>query len=377
LQKIYIIDAARLPVAKPAGIYKGIIPEQFTAYLAKSLLAKNDLDAQYINCLHLGCALGTGGNMARYVALEAGLPAAAASLTVDLQCASGLAAVATAAGYLQASGGLALAGGMESCTMAPIRQYQKNDPRFEPDAPYYTQASFAPDSFGNSRLLAAAQNLATQYHLQKADMQNFTCQSHRNLSKLYNLPWAAQHIIPYQNHNTDQAHRPKVTLAHLQAKQKPQTIDHTTAAHQNDGAALLLLATQSAVKKHGFRPQFELLAWAQAGCAPSSAPMAAIVATQKLLQQTKLSANNIQCFEINESFAATPLAFAQHFGLKPENINNFGGNLAYGHPFGASAAINTVQLMVQMKQSNSRLGIVAVAAAGGQGMAALLQYHSK
>ncbi|MBC7891600.1 MAG: hypothetical protein H7Y12_05240, partial [Sphingobacteriaceae bacterium] len=153
----------------------------------------------------------------------------------------------------------------------------------------------------------------------------------------------------------------------------PRLTDHTTAAHRHDGAGLLLLGDSAFCEKMGLNPAFRVVASALAGGPPNLAPLGVIWATEKLLAQTGRVISDVDLFEINESFAVKPLAFARHWRLPAEKINRFGGNLAYGHPFGASGAINTLHLMRALTLTGGRFGLVTAAAAGGLGVAVIIE----
>ncbi len=371
-KEVYIVEMARLPVGKQNGWYKSIIPEDFTSYLLQSILAKNPSFAQ-ANELIMGCALGTGGNMARYVALQAGLSESIATSTIDLQCASGLKAITMGVESIKNGQNLILAGGMESVSLAPIRVYSQGDRRANNNFEPYHTAQFAPDEYLGNSVTQAAQNVAELFKIPKLYMMDWHEESHQKYNLAYNNEIFKNIIEPYAGKNIDQNVKNNLTLTDLEKVQTKELIDFTTAAHKHDGVGLLALANESFCTAHNLQPIAKIVDYLQIGLAPSLAPMGVITATEALLVKNKININTIDLFEINESFAVNPLSFLHYFKVDPQKINIFGGNMAWGHPFGASGAINTMHLVLALNNTKAKRGLVTVAAAGGQAMAMILE----
>ncbi len=370
----HILFAHRLPVGKQGGVYKAVIPEDFTAHLiSESLKQMPGFVSHDIEQLILGTSLGTGGNMARYTALQAGLALNTAATTIDSQCASGLSAIAWAHQKIVSGQSLILAGGMESCSLAPERSYAAHDPRKKRVQGHYAQAQFAPESMGDNTLIHAAEALAHDCGISKMAMQQYCLESHAKAEQALENEYYSSKIIAWQGQKRDEALKKNLSMARLQASQKSTLIDHSTAAHRNDGAAICLLASTDYCKAHELKAQFTIKAIAETALAPNRAPWAMLSATEQLLAKQQMPIEAIDCFELSESFAINPLAFAAHFKVSRSKINTFGGNLAYGHPFGASGAINFVHLLAQMQQQAAQYGLVALPAAGGLGLAVLVE----
>ncbi|MES2794807.1 MAG: beta-ketoacyl synthase N-terminal-like domain-containing protein, partial [Bacteroidota bacterium] len=140
LKSTYLIEGFRLPVGKANGIYKNVIPEVFTAILLNHFREKYSFLQNELDEVILGCALGTGGNMARFATLEAGFSEKIPAYTVDAQCASGLKAIILADNQIKSGANCILAGGMESNSLAPKRLYQPQDQRFINENSNFTQA---------------------------------------------------------------------------------------------------------------------------------------------------------------------------------------------------------------------------------------------
>lgn len=370
----YLIDGLRLPVGKAGGLYKTVIPERFTAHLLRAFREKFPFLQTELDELLLGTAVGTGGNPARYTLLDAGFSPEISATTLDFQCGGGLRALVT--GAAQVRSGLSnclLVGGLESASLAPRRQYHFRDERFRGETDFYERADFAPAAFGGQDLIQAAEQAALEGDFSKDELMAWTVESHRRAVATVTNETLRPSIVPWNDVWIDHPIRLNLTLAALRASQTPRLIDHTTAAHRHDGAALLLLGSADFCEKQGVEPAFRIVASALAGGPPHLAPLGVIWATEKLLTQTGTVLSDIDRFEVNESFALKPVAFARRWGVPAEKINTFGGNLAYGHPFGASGAINTLHLMRALQTTGGRLGLVTAAAAGGLGAAVLIE----
>lgn len=373
LKSTYLIKGLRLPVGKANGIYKYTIPEVFTGHLLKHFLEKYSFLQNELDEIILGCALGTGGNMARYASLEAGFSENIPAYTIDAQCASGLKAIILADNQIKAGANCILAGGMESNSLAPKRFYQASDQRFINIDTNFTQAHFAPNKFGDASLLNAAENVALKYNISKETMMEWAVESHQKASQSIENEYFNTSILPYFVNKKDQTIKPNLTFETLEKVQTNQLIDFTNAAHLHDGACVHLITSNYFCEKHNLKPSFKLQTSSTVAGSPTLAPMGVIWAVENIFQKTGLKPDDIDLFEVNESFAVNALAFARHFQIKTAKLNIFGGNLAFGHPFGASGAINLLHLMQAMKVRNAKNGIVAIAAAGGLGMAVLVE----
>jgi acetyl-CoA C-acetyltransferase len=373
----YIIDGKRLPICKANGQYKSIIPEVFTGYLLKYFLGKYPFLSTEIDEVILGCALGTGGNMARFTALEAGFNVNTPAYTVDAQCASGLKSIIIADNQIKAGANSVIAGGMESNSLAPRRYYHSEDQRFTNNETEFKQASFAPNSFGENSLIKAAENVAIQLNISKSSMLDLAVDSYIKANQAIDNQYLKDIILPYFEIKQDQTIKKNMSRERLQKTETNQLIDHTNTAHIHDGACAFLVASESFCMQNSLSPSFKIIATATAAGHPVEAPLGVVWSAQELLEKTGYKIDEIDLFEVNESFAVNALAFAQYFGVNPSKMNIFGGNLAYGHPFGASGAINLLHLMEAMKFSNANKGMATIAAAGGLGMAILLERISK
>ncbi len=355
---MYIQQALRLPIGKANGIYKDTIPEALMAAVLNELQARAGVLPDE---LILANAFGTGGNMGRYASLLAGFPETVPVTTIDSQCSGGLRAVELGCAVLGSGHAeRVIAGGMESRSMAPLKSYRDGDPR--KTGPYYTTAVFAPGEPGT--LLKAAENTALKHRISKAEMLQWTQESHRKASdpEIQNLlrPFIHRLAAGHQ----DQSIRPGTDFRALSTG---ELIDRTVSAHYNDGAAAVML---------GNRPEnalAKIVATYTTGWDPRFAPEAVLPAAAGVLRKAGFTAGDIDIFEVNESFSLIPAIFAKEFRVGPGKINLLGGNLAYGHPFGASGTLNLIHLVAALKWKNAKRGLVVLPAAGGLATAMIIE----
>ncbi len=346
----YIIDAIRTPIAKQNGYFKAMLPEILASICIKEILSRNRISENQIQDIFLANAFGTGGNMARNASLRAFPNNSIACTTIDAQCSGGLRAIEIANAMLKDTT-YAIAGGLESCSLAPLKQYHKLDTRFT-DSPYL-QAEFSPE---NLSLFTAAENVAKQYAVSKLEMQEWMFASQQNAKKASeNLK---KYILNVDNKSTDQLLKPDLSLKDWQKLETVNIIDRTTAARATDAAAVILLSSNSQNAIAEITQTYTI------GSDPNYAPAGPIKAVEAMMVHHKLDISSIDIFEIGDSFAVNALAFAKHFKISTSKINPSGGTLVYGHPYGATGAICLIHLFANL--STSQTGLAIVPGAGGQ-----------
>jgi acetyl-CoA C-acetyltransferase len=375
MQKVFLLDTLRVPTGKKNGIYKTILPERLLATILTELLSRYSFLKQKTDEIIISNSVSTGGNMARFSTLLTDFPVEMVATTLDMQCIGGYQAVALASAKIKS--GLAnciIVGGFESASLAPFRSYHPDDERFNGEVSYQN-ASFAPPSFGNSSLLLAAENVAKKYNISKNEMLHSAVESFQRAERFSETEKYKKNIVKINKIKKDATLRSNVTLQNFEKLTTENLIDSTTSAHLHDGAAAMVLVSESFLREIEQVSSVEFLANAFSGCLPNFAPEAFLFATKKLLSLAKTPISAISLFEVNESFALKPLLFQQEFDVLPQNVNIFGGNLAFGHPFGASPFINIMNLVSGLKHKKAELGLVTAAAAGGLGAALLIKQH--
>jgi acetyl-CoA C-acetyltransferase len=343
---VYIHQAIRVPNGKVGGIYKRTPPENLMAHLMKNL---PELPEEII----LSTTVGTGGNMARFAALKAGYPIEIPASTLDAQCIGGMKSIEM--GFALIASGLrksVLVGGMESVSLAPIRMYSEKDPRHTGKP--YSQAVFSPD--GETSLFPAAERCAKD--IDKENMWRWFKRSHLLASQSGTV--LGPYLYPLEPEHTDLPFRPEIQL---EAYSTTKKIDRTTTAPPADGAAVLYLSSEpkgALARIHTVKT---------IGTDPAFAPLG----VRKAIQFLKSDPAKIDLFEISESFALIPEIFCKDTGIDESRVNVLGGTLAYGHPFGASGAIQVLHLLAALKGRNKRWGLTAIPGAGGLASALILE----
>jgi acetyl-CoA C-acetyltransferase len=322
----------------------------------------------------LGNCMGPGGNVARLAALQAGLPATVPALTVDRQCASGLAAIALAAAGLRAEPGLVLAGGVESASTAPWRYW----PPVDGGAPIrYERAPFAPASFGDPDMGPAADTLAHDFAVSRDEQDSYAARSHSRAITTLQAGGFAGETVPVTGVTSDERPRPGLTVQRLSRLPPAFGVQGTATAGNscgiNDGAAAVALVDAATHRRLGV-PGLRVLATATAGVDSTRPGLGIVPATHQVLRRAHLTLDQIGVIEFNEAFAGQVLACCRALELDPRRVCPEGGALALGHPWGASGAILAVRLYSQLiRRGDDRYGLAAIAAGGGQGVAMIVE----
>jgi acetyl-CoA C-acetyltransferase len=382
MNQVYLIGGLRTPIGKTGGFLKDLLPEHLASIVLNEVTAKYEISPTNLDQVILGNAVGPGGNIARVSVLAAGWPYSTPAITVDTQCGSGLSAVNAA--YSQIRSGeaeLIIAGGVESTSMAPRRQFNPTDPRFQGENVYYERAPFSTPAVGDPDIGDAAEHLAEQLSISREAMDLVALESHKRASLAQEQGLLKDIITPInalgKTIDWDECIRSRISLKLLE-RMKPVFMDggKITAGNtclKHDGAAVIVLASQHAVTKYNLKPQAIITGTAICGCDPNTFPLGPVAAIQKLLKKNNLQIKDVDALEINEAFAVKILACCQKLNFSLQKTNILGGALAYGHPYGASGAIILLHLLKALQQIKGRRGIASIGAVGGMGIATLIE----
>jgi len=378
----YLIGGMRTPIGKTNGYLKDVLPEQLGAAVLDEVVTQYKLSPRVIDQVILGNAVGPGGNIARVSVLAAGWPYSTPAITVDGQCGSGLSAVSFAVSQIMSGeADLIIAGGVESTSLAPRRQFNCNDPRFQGDDVYYDRAPFSTPAIGDPEIGEAAEHLAKQMNISRQEMDALALESHRRAAKVQEQGYFKNIMTSIEVAGkvivSDECIRANITLRLLE-RMKPVFIDggQITAGNtclKHDGAAVILIASQKAVEQYNLKPQAIIRGTTSCGCDPNCFPLAPVGAIEKLLTKSQLTLKDIDALEINEAFAVKILACCRELDFSLDKTNILGGALAYGHPYGASGAIILLHLLKALQQVEGRFGVASIGAVGGMGMATLIE----
>ncbi len=374
MDKVCLIGGLRTYVGLTGGVYKHVPAELLGAAVLKEVVKKYNAVPQQIIA---GNGVGAGGNIARLAALEAGLDEAIPAVSVDVQCGSALEAVAMAAAKIEAGeADVIIAGGFESTSTQPRRGYNANHPDYKGEETY-SVAKFMPNIHRETVMLEGAELTAEREQISRAESDPWVLRSHKLAAQAAADGVLNDIIVPCFGAVRDEGIRPKMSQRLLD--RLPCVLEggsFTNAANAcltNDGAAFVLLASESYAKAHNLAVQAKVRCSAAVGGDQLVSPKSAVLAVQALLQKAGLTHNEIDCFELNEAFAVIDVLFSRAFHGHEDGYNIFGGALAYGHPYGASGAIILLHLLKSLAKRGGRYGVASVAAAGGVGTALLIE----
>lgn len=370
MKQVYIADYLRLPIGKQNGIYKNVIPENFTTLLVQELLRRNPSLQNFADSLILSTSVGTGGNMARYIGLAAGLSVQTPAYTIDAQCVGAYQALSVGINSIKSGDAdVVIVGGFESNSLRPQRFYHENDER-NGSKPYF-YANFAPAHFGDITLPKIAEEVTIKYGFAKSELVDWAILSNERAIEAAAQKTLSSVICDFQDNVADQNIKSPKLLARF--KHSAKLVDASTSCMLDDGAGIVVLASERGLDKLGTVPNFEIISNAVVGGEPKAAPEVFLAAIELCCKRADKKVNAIDLFEINESFAVKPLLFKKRYKISNDRINLLGGNLAYGHPFGASGVVNLMHLLQSIKVSGKGCGVVAASAAGGLGSAMMVQ----
>jgi 3-oxoadipyl-CoA thiolase len=371
--------------------------DDLAAIPIRELLRRHPGIAEALDEVVLGCANQAGEdnrNVARMAALLSGLPDRVPGMTVNRLCASGLDAVGAAARAIKAGEiGLAIGGGVESMTRAPLVM-GKAEMAFARQADIYDTTigwrfinPLMKVQYGVDSMPETGENVAEEFQVSRADQDAFAQRSQERAGRAQaGGIFAAQIVaVPVKGRkesvdvDKDEHPRPDTTLEAL-AKLKPivragGTVTAGNASGVNDGAAALLLASAEAAEKHGLTPIARILGIASAGVPPRIMGIGPVPATQKLMERLGLRIADFEVIELNEAFASQGIACLRQLGVPEdaEHVNPNGGAIALGHPLGMSGARIAGATALEMKRRGARRGLATMCVGVGQGVAMALE----
>ncbi|MCO6497129.1 MAG: acetyl-CoA C-acyltransferase [Chitinophagaceae bacterium] len=398
MKKAYIIDAGRTAIGKFGGALSSVRPDDLLAVVIREIIERNpSVDPALIEDVISGDANQAGEdnrNVARMSALLAGLPVCVAGNTVNRLCASGLQAVMDASRAVMCGDGrFYLAGGVESMSRAP---YVMN----KPDAAFSRKPEVFDTTIGwrfpNPKLSEihhpysmgeTAENVASRWKITRAEQDAFALSSQEKYFKALSENKWKDEIIPVEVPQKKgesiifsiDEHPRKTSMEQLSklepAFAKEGTVTAGNASGINDGAAMLLIADETAVKEFGLQPIAVVKSMAVAGVDPAIMGIGPVPATQKALTRAGLSVEDLGLIELNEAFASQSIACIRDLKLNPEIVNVNGGAIALGHPLGGSGARIATTLLYELKRRNVKYGLATMCVGVGQGAAMIFENY--
>lgn len=399
MKDAYIVDAIRTPIGKFRGSLSPVRTDDLAAWVIKALMDRHpELDPAAIDDVILGCANQAGEdnrNVARMAALLAGLPVSVPGETINRLCSSGMSAAIHANRAIKAGDGdLFISGGVEHMTRGPWVMSKSAQP-FGNDAKLY-DSSFGwrfvnpkmKEAYGTDAMGETAENLVDMHTVSREDQDLFAYRSQMKAAKGRESGRLAKEIVPVSIPRRkadplvfaeDEFIRPDTTpeiLAKLRpAFRKEGTVTAGNASGLNDGAGVLLIASEEALKTHKLKPLARIVTSQVVGVEPRIMGIGPVRASEKALKKAGLSFDDIGIIELNEAFAAQSLAVIRSWGLADDDprINPNGGAIALGHPLGMSGARILHTAALELHEQDKRYALCTLCVGVGQGYATVLE----
>ncbi|MBZ9751006.1 acetyl-CoA C-acetyltransferase [Deinococcus sp. HMF7604] len=387
MSKLVIVAARRTPIGNFMGSLKDVSAADLGVTAAKAVL--EGVDGADIADVIVGNVLqaGQGMNVARQIGIGAGLPHDVPGLTVNRVCGSGLQAVVSAAQGIRAGDGqLYLAGGTESMSRAPylLPRAREGYRLGHAQALDSIISDGLTDVFGGYHMGVTAETIAAQWQLSREDQDAFALESQTRAAAALAGNFFADELVsvevPGKKGPTTFAsdEYPRATSAEALAKLKPAfkkdgTVTAGNASGINDGAAMLLIASEAYAQAHGLPVLAEVASYAAIGVDPAVMGIGPAKAVPIALDRAGLSVSDVDLFELNEAFAAQSLAVVRDLGADPARVNVTGGAVALGHPIGASGARVLVTLIHQLRRLGKETGVASLCIGGGMGIAVVVR----
>ncbi|MFL9909518.1 thiolase family protein [Paraburkholderia sp. RL17-337-BIB-A] len=389
-REVVICNPVRTPIGAFGGSLKDVPATELGAVAVRETLRRSGLDPAALASVVLGNVIQAGNKMnpARQASIGGGVPVAVPALTVNRVCGSGAQAIASAAQEIWLGlGDAAVAGGMENMDRAPYLLdggrwgYRMGNAHIHDSL----LRDGLNDAFSGEHSGWHTEDLVAQFDLTRETQDRWAARSQQRFAEAqargdFDAELVAVEIQGRkgpQHFTSDEQPRPDTTvetLARLRPAFRPDgTITAGNAPGLNSGAAAMLVAERGFAEAHGIEPFARLVAYGVAAVEPGMFGLGPVPAVQMALARAGWQLGDVERFEINEAFAAVPIAVARRLGIADELINVQGGAIAHGHPIGATGAVLTTRLLHSMRRDGLKRGIVTLCIGGGQGIALALE----
>ncbi len=391
MREVVIVSAARTPIGSFGGALKDVNATTLGVVAAKEAIKRAGIDPAIIDEVVLGCVLqgGLGQNIARQIAMAAGIPKEVPAMTINKVCGSGLRSVALAAQIIKAGDAdCVLAGGAESMSQAayavPAARWGARMGDTKMVDMMIKDGLW--DAFNNYHMGITAENVAEQWGLTREELDKFSAASQNKAEAAIKAGKFKEEIVPVEIpqrkgdpivFDTDEF--PKFgTTAEGIGKLKPAfkkdgVVTAANASGINDSGAALIVMSKEKADSLGLKYLCKVKSYASAGVDPSIMGVGPVPASKGALEKAGLTIKDMDLIEANEAFAAQSLAVGKDLGIDETKLNVNGGAIALGHPIGASGARILITLIHEMAKRDSKYGLATLCIGGGQGTALVVE----
>jgi acetyl-CoA C-acetyltransferase len=393
-KEVVIVDGVRTPLGNLGGAIKDIPAQKLGEIVIRELINRTKIDPKLIDEVIIGCVSQSSDapNIARVIALMAGLPIEIPAYTVQRNCSSGLQSIVNACQNIQAGDAdIQIAGGAESMSSAP---YLSRDLRFGKRLKNSVMIDSLweglTDPICNQLMGRTAENLVEEFNITREEQDKFAIRSHKLAFRAIREGKFKEEIVPVSVPKRvagkevapeifAQDEGPNVALTEQMLSVYPTifkengSVTPGNSCPISDGAAAALIMSKEKAKELGYEPLGYIRAYAFAGVEPHRMGIGPAHATPLVLKKAGLELKDIQLIEINEAFAAQYIAVEKRLGLNRDIVNVNGGAIALGHPVGMTGTRLTLTLLREMKRRNLTLGLASMCIGGGLGGAVVVE----
>lgn len=390
IQDIFIVGAARTAIGTFGGALKDVPMSQLATTAVREALRRSGADPSRVGHVVMGNVIPTeprDAYLSRVAAMDAGIPQEAPAFNVNRLCGSGLQAILLAAQSLTAGDAeIAVGAGAEVMSRgAYLLPSARWGARMGDALVQDYMLSILHDPFHQIHMGLTAENVAAQEGITREMQDALALSSQQRAAHAIAEGRFKSQIVPVEIagrkgtvvFDTDEHVRADVTLEQL-ARMKPAfkpdgSVTAGNASGLNDGAAAVVLASESAVKAHGLKPLARLVSHGHAGLDPRLMGLGPVPATRIALQRAGLKASDLDVIEANEAFAAQACAVSRLLDLDPDKVNPNGSGISLGHPVGATGTIITTKAIYELQRIQGRYALATLCIGGGQGIAAIFE----
>ncbi len=394
MEKVVIVSACRTAIGKFGGTLANTSAADLGALVIKEAVARAGIKPEAVDQVYMGCVIqaGLGQNVARQCSIKAGLPIETPAVTLNVVCGSGLECVNNAARMIEAGDAdIVVAGGTENMDMAPFAMmkgrygYRMGYPMGKSELVDTMVNDALWDVYNNVHMGITAENICDKWGITREELDEFSVVSQNKACEAIANGSFKDEIVPVVIKNkkgdiifdTDEGPRAGTNMEGL-AKLKPAfkpdgRVTAGNASAINDGAAAVVLMSESKAKELGITPMATWIAGALGGVDPAIMGIGPVAATKKVLAKTGMKIEDFDLIEANEAFAAQSVAVARELNFDMSKVNVNGGAIALGHPVGASGCRILVTLLYAMKHRGAKKGLATLCIGGGMGCATVVE----